>query len=246
MAHTLNQDLQSCLNTLSFDFSVTQKEVKKINANITIINVNMHVAIDAKMENLKKGLFTQLASQLESFNFQLFAKMNIPWDHISSDQPFHLEGDTSSNFHSHQFQHDLHLPSVCMNKFDSSYPTGWVTQMEHYFSLNGITDELEKLHYDVLHLDPKWWQWWKWCKKERQGYVSWTQFVSDLYDLFDTDTHHLGHLTKLKQTSLVEEFIASFEQLDFRTESMTCDFFRECFISGHKDEIHAHVLMALP
>jgi hypothetical protein len=44
----------------------------------------------------------------------------------------------------------------------------------------------------------------------------------------------------------MEEFIATFEQLDFRTKGMTDDFFRECFISFLKDKIHGLVLMALP
>jgi hypothetical protein len=70
--------------------------------------------------------------------------------------------------------------------------------MEHYFSLHGITDDLDKLYYGVLHLDPEQWQSWKWRKKARQGYLVWTQFVTELYDLFDSETHHLGHLTKLK------------------------------------------------
>jgi hypothetical protein len=118
--------------------------------------------------------------------------MNIPGDHISSDQPFHPEGETSSNSHSHQFQRDLRLPRVDVNKFDGSDPTGWVTQMEHYFSLHGITDELAKLRYGVLHLDL---ERWRWCKKACQGYVAWTQFVVELYDRFDIDTHHVGRLT---------------------------------------------------
>jgi hypothetical protein len=44
----------------------------------------------------------------------------------------------------------------------------------------------------------------------------------------------------------VEDFIAAFERLDFRTEGMSNVFFRECFISGLKEEIRAHVLMAQP
>jgi hypothetical protein len=39
-----------------------------------------------------------------------------------------------------------------VKKFDGLDPTG-VTQMEHYFSLHGITDDLSKLHYGILHLD---------------------------------------------------------------------------------------------
>jgi hypothetical protein len=135
---------------------------------------------------------------------------------------------------------------VDVTKFDGSDPTGWVTQMEHYFSLYGITDELAKLWYGVLHLDQERWQWWQWRKNVPQGYVAWTHFVAELYEFFDTNTNHLGHLTKLKQSGTMEDFIVAFERLDFRTEGMSDAFFRECFISGLKDEIRAHVLMARP
>jgi hypothetical protein len=70
--------------------------------------------------------------------------------------------------------------------------------------------------------------------------------VAELYECFDIDTNHLGHLTKLKQSRIVEDFITAFECLDFRTEGMSVAFFRECFSSGLKDEIRAHVLMARP
>jgi hypothetical protein len=76
--------------------------------------------------------------------------------------------------------------------------------------------------------------------------VAWENKIVELYDHFDIDTHHLGHLTKLKKIGPMEEFIATFEQLDFRTEGMPYVFFRECFISGLEDEMRAHVLMACP
>jgi hypothetical protein len=56
----------------------------------------------------------------------------------------------------------------------------------------------------------------------------------------------LGRLTKLKQSGTVEYFIASFERLAFWTKGMSDAFFQECFISGLKDEIRAHVIMARP
>jgi hypothetical protein len=155
--------------------------------------------------------------------------MNIPGDLTSSNQPLHLEVDTSSNSHtfeSHQFQRELCLPRVDVNKFDGSNPTRCFTQMEHYLYFHGITNELDQLCYSVLHLDPEQWKWWQWHKKERQGYVAWTYFVTEIYDCFDTDTHHLSCLTKLKQTGPMENCIVSFEQLDFRTEGMTDVFFQ--------------------
>ena len=122
----------------------------------------------------------------------------------------------------------------------------WVTQMEHYFSLYDITDDLAKLRYGVLHLDQERWQWCQWRETSRQGYIAWTQFVTDLYERFDKDTNDLGRLIKLKQSGIVEDFIDSFEHLAFRIEGMNDAFFLECFISGLKDEIQAHVLMAWP
>jgi hypothetical protein len=135
---------------------------------------------------------------------------------------------------------------VDVTKFDGSDPTGWVTQMEHYFSLYDITNELAKLQYGVLHLDQESWQWWQWTKTSYQGYIAWTHFVAEIYELFETNTNHLGRLTKLKQAVTMEDFIVSFECLAFRTDGMSDAFFRDCFISGLKNEIHTHVLMAQP
>jgi hypothetical protein len=49
--------------------------------------------------------------------------------------------------------------------------------------------------------------------------------LAELYESFDTDTNHLGHLTKLKQSGTVEDFIDAFEHLDFWTEGMSDAFF---------------------
>jgi hypothetical protein len=135
---------------------------------------------------------------------------------------------------------------VDVTKFDGSDPIGWVTQMEHCFSLYKITNDLAKLRYGVLHLAQERWKWWQWRKTSRQGYIAWTHFVVDLYELFDTDTNHLVRLTKLKQLGTVEDFIVAFECLTFRIEGMSDAFFQECFINSLKDEIWAHVLMAQP
>jgi hypothetical protein len=68
--------------------------------------------------------------------------------------------------------------------------------------------------------------------------------VAELYERFDIDTNHLGFLKKMKQLGTMEDFIAAFERLTFRTEGMSDAFFQECFINSLKDEIRAHVLMA--
>jgi hypothetical protein len=141
----------------------------------------------------------ELTTQLESVFASLCTKLKIPTDDSFPDAHKKTEGETSSHsFQPHHFQQDIHLPQVDVTKFDGSDPTGWVTQMEHYFSLYNITDDLAKLWYGVLHLDQERWQWWQWRKTSCQGYIAWTQFVAELYECFDTDTNHLGHLNKIE------------------------------------------------
>jgi hypothetical protein len=220
MAHTRSQDLEARFNTLQYSLIETQQEVKQSSANVLAINTTMQ----SSMEEIKQDLTTQL----ESVFSVLCTKLHIPIDNPSSSSPPHLEGDLSSHsnkFQNHHFQCDLCLLRVDVTKFDGSDPTGWVTQMEHYFSLYRIIDDLAKLQYGVLHIDQEWWQWWKWRKTSCQGYIAWTDFVVEIYECFDTDTNHLGYLTNLKQLGTMEDFIASFERMDFRTEGMSDAFF---------------------
>jgi hypothetical protein len=39
--------------------------------------------------------------------------------------------------------------------------------------------------------------------------------MEEIYELYEIDTNHLVCLTKLKQLGTVEDFIATFEHLDF-------------------------------
>jgi hypothetical protein len=51
-------------------------------------------------------------------------------------------------------------------------------------------------------------------------------------------------LTKLKKSSIIEDYISTFEKLAFHTKGMSDTFFKACFISGMKENIHGQVLMA--
>jgi len=196
------------------------------------LETHLNSNIDAKMEDMKKEIKKDITdhidSQLESFVAKILVKLKIPIVVTSYEQPFNLESFASFNshiFHSNPLHRDLRLPRVEVNKFDGSDPTGWVTQMEHYFSLHGITDDLAKLRYGVVYLDLEHQQWWWWHHKSCQGYVAWTHFVAKIYGHFDTDTHSLGQLNKLKQSSTMEECIAAFEKLSFRTDVISDTFF---------------------
>jgi hypothetical protein len=148
MAHTHSQELEAPFNTLQSGLIETQQEVKQLIANVTTINTTMQ----SSMGEIKQDLTTQL----ELVFSILCTKLHIPIDKPSSSSPPHTEGDHSSHSHTlqnHHFQRDLRLPWVDATKFDGWDPTGWVTQMEHYFSLYNITNDLAKLWYGGLHLD---------------------------------------------------------------------------------------------
>jgi hypothetical protein len=96
---------------------------------------------------------------------------------FSLEQPSYQEDVDSYHFknpHSHHLHHDPCLPNVEVNKFDGWDAMGRVTQLEHYLSLHGITNELVKPCYNVLYLDLQHSKSWKWHKNSYQGYVSWT------------------------------------------------------------------------
>jgi hypothetical protein len=140
MAHTHSQDLEACFNTLQSGLIETQQEVKQLTANVTAINTTMQFS----MGEIKQDLTTHLGSVFSA----LHTKLHISTDNPSSSSTPHTKGDHSSHSYTlqnHHFQRDLCLSRVDMTKFDGSDPTGWVTQMEHYFSLYIITDDLDKL-----------------------------------------------------------------------------------------------------
>jgi hypothetical protein len=218
MAHTHSQDLETRFNTLQSGFLETQKEVKQLNAIVSSIDSSINATINTTMQSSMEEVKQEVTTQLESVFASLYTKLKIPTDDHFSKAPPNTEDEHSSHSHTFQHQHfqrDICLPWVDVTKFDGSDPTGWVTQMEHYFSLYGIIDDLDKLWYGVLHLDQECWQWWQWRKNSRQGYISWTQFVTEFYECFEMDTNHLGHFKKLKQSGTVEDFIAAFDHLDF-------------------------------
>jgi hypothetical protein len=76
-------------------------------------------------------------------------------------QEYHYEAPHSSHY---EHTHPSHspwgspnswnkVPKVEMHKFDGSDLVGWVSQMEHYFSLHDIWDDETKIHVGVLYLD---------------------------------------------------------------------------------------------
>jgi len=108
--------------------AVIEQKFATVNDKLAIIN--------AKLTKLEK-----VPDQL----FDFFAKFIATHSQEYSFPQEGVESSHSTRFHSNTFVQDLHLPKVDVDKFDGSNSTGWVTQLEHYFSLYGITNDLMKL-----------------------------------------------------------------------------------------------------
>ena len=160
MAHTRSHDLEARFNTLQSGFLETQKEVKQLSAIVASIDTSINATTNTSMQSSMEEVKQELTTQLESVFASLCTKLKIPTDDPFSEAPPKTKGEHSPHSHTfqpHHFQRDLRLSRVDVTKFDGSDPTSWVTQMEHYFSLYGITEDMAKLRYGVLHLDQEHW-----------------------------------------------------------------------------------------
>jgi hypothetical protein len=148
---TINQDYTSYITSLEqLCDSLQNKFIKVQNTtsqNSIVVNRNL-VIINAKITKLD-DLQYQLSTFISTF------KVMHSHEQPKGEKSFHTMG-----LNSNPFVRDLCLLKVDVNKFDDFDPTGWVTQMEHYFSLLGTMADLMKLHIVVLYLYRERWKWW--------------------------------------------------------------------------------------
>ena len=76
--------------------------------------------------------------------------------------------------------------------------------------------------------------------------MTWTTFKKSLTECFDQESSFLGHLTKIRQTGTVDEYVTAFEALAFCTRDLSDAFYTECFINHLKEDIQAHVRLHHP
>eukprot|EP00253_Pinus_taeda_P024423 PITA_24423 len=118
--------------------------------------------------------------------------------------------------------------------------------MEQYLILNNILDNETQIMVGSMYLDNEMWQWWEWHQCSNAPFLTWDKFKKALTNRFDQESSFLGRLTKLRQTGTVDEYITTFKALAFRTRGLSDVFYMECFISGLKEAIKAHVQVHHP
>eukprot|EP00253_Pinus_taeda_P026095 PITA_26095 len=199
-----------------------------------------------KMDALEKKL-EELTRQIQNLNDTVTKGKSVLQSEAYAFNEDH-EGESSHSLHFHGNHQHSHPrpPKLDMYKFDGSHLAIWLSQMDQYFTLNHIKDDETKLSVGSLYLDQEIWQWWEWHQKCYARPITWQIFSKALSDRFEHESNFLGRLKKLRQTSTVQDYITAFEALTFRTRGLADEFYVECFISGIKDAIQAHVRMHHP
>lgn len=105
----------------------------------------------------------------------------------------------------------------------------------------------QKLLLSFFHLERKTLQWFRWMERSN-AIASWEDFTKGLLIRFGPSPYEdpTGTLTKLQQTTTVEEYQTRFEELTNRTEGLNESFMVSCFMRGLEDDIRLNVQMLRP
>jgi len=116
-----------------------------------------------------RGMLTNISNDPKDLKFILLPPQHDPFETDHQETPYEessKHGETRHHHSSFNNHHQLstdssgwnRFPKIEVNKFNGPYPVGWVSQMEHYFSLHNITDDRAKVRVAVLYLDFERWQ----------------------------------------------------------------------------------------
>lgn len=105
--------------------------------------------------------------------------------------------------------------------FGGSDPLGWIYRVEQFFPYHQ-TSANQQMGIAAFHLEGKALQWFPWM--ERSGAIDgWKDFTQALTNRFGPSGFDdpMGLLTKLRQTSNVQDYQKQFENLANQTEGLT-------------------------
>jgi len=170
--HTSLDNMNTYSNTSKLDS--VDEQLKKIRDDIVGLNEKLDTKLEEK--KLDEKLDTKPDEKLNNFKWRLIERlMGMPTLGIPKENHWiavHIEPHQEETSNSGLFSHPQtslglqnsnsmdnniwhHSPKVDLNNADGSNPSVWVTQMEHYFSLQGISNDMMKLTLWVLYLDPE-------------------------------------------------------------------------------------------
>ncbi|KAL1157177.1 hypothetical protein V6Z11_A08G138900 [Gossypium hirsutum] len=135
---------------------------------------------------------------------------------------------------------------VELSKFDDSDPESWIFNANEFFDFYD-TDDTVQITMTAFHFEGKARRWYRWMKTNKQ-LSCWDHFTRAMLDRFKFTTleEPQGLLSKLQQTTTVEEYQSRFESLSNLTTDLPPSFFVDYFISGLRADIKNEVLSFRP
>lgn len=130
--------------------------------------------------------------------------------------------------------------------FDGTDPSGWTYRAEQFF-LHQQTPLTQRLLIASYHLEGKALQWFRWMERSN-AIASWDDFSKGFMTRFGQSLYDdaVGTLTKLRQTSSVEDYQTRFEELVNRTSGLNGAFMISCFLGGLNEDIRFSVCILQP
>ncbi|RZR71849.1 hypothetical protein BHM03_00007908 [Ensete ventricosum] len=197
--------------------------------------------IDAKLE--------AFGNRIEENIRSLFAEFSI--GRLSNPRKSQ-HGETSDRQDDPQKQDHItsDLNNPCMKvdfpRWEEGDPIGRILRAERYFRFYR-TDDATRVEIAAIHLEGDAIQWFNWFKHNHRG-LSWQQFNERLLDRFGPINFNNvdGQLTKIRQTSTIQEYQTRFEHLSKQMENWSEKQLLGTFIEGLKLEIRGEVKVRQP
>ncbi|KAH9666617.1 hypothetical protein KPL70_020713 [Citrus sinensis] len=133
-----------------------------------------------------------------------------------------------------------------LSTFDGSNPLDWIFQAEKYFSFYETPEE-QRIDIASFYMTGQALSWFQWMHKNQQ-LSSWAALTRAIESRFGPSSYinHRATLFKLTQTSSVEAYQSTFENIYNRVTNLHPDAILDCFISGLKPTIQNELAIHKP
>ncbi|GMI84821.1 hypothetical protein HRI_002151400 [Hibiscus trionum] len=126
--------------------------------------------------------------------------------------------------------------------FSGADPEEWIAAAQDFFEFYG-TEDHHRVTMASFRMDGIARKWFRWMQRQRQ-LVGWSHLVEAIrkrFAIMEVESPE-GQLSKLTQSTTVQDYLNRFEELALRTTNLSDEFLTQCFISGLRSDIKNEVL----
>ncbi|GMJ00425.1 hypothetical protein HRI_003711700 [Hibiscus trionum] len=126
--------------------------------------------------------------------------------------------------------------------FSGADPEEWIAAAQDFFEFYG-TEDHHRVTMASFRMDGIARKWFRWMQRQRQ-LVGWSHLVEAIrkrFAIMEVESPE-GQLSKLTQSTTVQDYLNRFEELALQTTNLSDEFLTQCFISGLRPDIKNEVL----